>query len=148
MSIETLLTQTRNNQAMKLSENIASIKATGGRPSLNRIHPETYGSRDALPAEGSLVEHDAYGIGTVAGLPSIAYNVGYYLPVQFEECDRVRHMLAVDLDYIDAKPLAPREIVSGQFVAAVLQIEEDDTTPDPDADDEAFETFMAEEFEA
>jgi len=30
----------------------------------------------------------------------------------------------------------------------VLQIEEDDTTPDPDEDDEAFETFMAEEFEA
>lgn len=148
MSIKTLLTQARNNQAMKLSENIMAIKATGGRPSLNRIHPETYGSRDSLPAEGSLVEHDAYGIGTVAGLPSIAYNVGYYLPVQFEECDRVRHMLAVDLDYIDAKPLAPREIVSGQFVAAVLQIEEDDTTPDPDEDDEAFETFMAEEFEA
>ena len=83
MSIETLLMRTRNNQAMKLSENIMAIKATGGRPSLNRIHPETYGSRDSLPAEGSLVEHDAYGIGTVAGLPSIAYNVGYYLPVQF-----------------------------------------------------------------
>jgi hypothetical protein len=37
MSIETLLMRTRNNQAMKLSENIASIKATGGRPNLNRI---------------------------------------------------------------------------------------------------------------
>jgi hypothetical protein len=150
MSIETLLTQTRNNQAMKLSENIAAIKAQGGRPYLNRIHPDAYGSRNSLPAEGSLVEHDTYGIGTVAGLPSVAYNVGYYLPVQFEECDRVRHMLAVDLDYIDAKPLTPREIVKGQFVAAVLQIEEDDTTPTSDdetqEDSEEFVKFMDREF--
>ena len=58
-------------------------------------------------------------------------------------------ILAVDLDYIDATPLSPREIVSGQFVAAVTQIEEDWLLP-PDAgeDDEAFETFKFEEFEA
>ena len=148
MSIETLLTQTRNNQAMKLSENIMAIKAQGGRPSLNRVHPDAYGAREQLPAEGSLVEHDSFGLGTVAGLPSIAYNIGYFLPVLFEESERVRHVLAVDLDYIDAKPLSPREIVSGQFVAAVTQIEEDDTTPATDEDDEAFETFMAEEFVA
>ena len=150
MSIETLLTQTRNNQAMKLSENIAAIKAQGGRPYLNRVHPDAYGDREQLPAEGSLVEHDSFGLGTVAGLPSIAYNVGYFLPVQFEESDRVRHVLAVDLDYIDAIPLLHREIVSGQFVAAVTQIEEDDTTPDPDdetqEDSEEFVKFMDREF--
>ena len=148
MSIESILMRTRTNHAMKLSENIMAIKAQGGRPTLNQVHPDAYGARERLPAEGSLVEHDSFGLGTVAGLPSIAYNVGYYLPVQFEEADRVRHVLAVDLDYIDAKPLSPREIVSGQFVAAVTQIEEDDTTPATDEDDEAFETFMAEEFVA
>ena len=122
---------------MKLSENIAAIKAQGGRPSLNRVHPDAYGAREQLPAEGSPVEHDSFGLGTVSGLPSIAYNIGYFLPVQFEESERVRHVLAVDLDYIDATPLSPRETVSGQFVAAVTQIEEDDTTPTSDEDDEA-----------
>ena len=149
MSIESILMRTRTNHAMKLSENIMAIKAQGGRPTLNQVHPDAYGARERLPAEGSLVEHDSFGLGTVAGLPSIAYNIGYFLPVQFEESDRVRHVLAVDLDYIDAKPLPPRAVVKGYLVAAVTQIEEDDTTPtSDDEDDEGFETFMAEEFVA